>query len=52
MCDGMRKIDRRLTLVGVMFIILSMSMATQYATTRVTYSFSIVHPSESDIRYI
>jgi len=51
MCDGMR-IDRRLVLIGVMLVVLSMTMATQYATTKVGYSYSIVHPSESDIRFI
>jgi hypothetical protein len=51
MCDGM-KIDRRLVLVGVMLIVLSMTMATQYATTKVSYSFAIVHPSNADIRFI
>ncbi len=51
MCDGMR-IDRRLILVGVLLIVLSMTMATQYATTKVGYTFGIVHPSESDIRFI
>jgi hypothetical protein len=51
MCDGMR-LDRRLIILGTIIVVLSMSMATQYATTRATYSFAIVHPSESDIRYI
>jgi hypothetical protein len=51
MCDGMR-MDRRLILIGVMLVVLSMTMATQYATTRVQYTFGIVHPSEADIRYI
>ena len=51
MCDGMR-IDRRLVLIGVMLIVLSMTMATQYATTKIGYSFAIVHPSNADIRYI
>jgi len=46
------RIDRRLVLIGVMLVVLSMTMATQYATTKVTYSFSIVHPSEADIRFI
>ena len=46
------KIDRRLTLLGVMLVILSMTMATQYATTKIGYRFSIVHPSEADIRFI
>jgi hypothetical protein len=46
------RIDRRLTFIGVMLVVLSMTMATQYATTKVGYSYSIVHPSESDIRFI
>jgi len=51
MCDGMR-IDRRLILIGVMLVVLSMTMATQYAVTKVGYSFGIVHPSDADIRFI
>ena len=46
------RIDRRLTFIGVMLIVLSMTMATQYATTRTGFSYSIVHPSNADIRYI
>ncbi len=46
------RIDRRLVLIGVMLIVLSMTMATQYATTKVSYSFAIVHPSNADIRFI
>lgn len=48
---GMR-IDRRLTFIGVMLIVLSMTMATQYATTKVSYTFGIVHPSNADIRFV
>jgi hypothetical protein len=46
------RIDRRLTFIGVMLIVLSMTMATQYATTKVSYTFGIVHPSNADIRFI
>lgn len=46
------RIDRRLVLIGVMLVVLSMTMATQYATTKISYSFAIVHPSNADIRYI
>jgi hypothetical protein len=49
--DGMR-IDRRLTFIGVMLVVLSMTMATQYATTKVSYTFGVVHPSNADIRFI
>ena len=45
-------LDRRLTFVGVLLVVLSMVIATQYSTTRVGYSYSIVHPSNSDIRFI
>ena len=51
MCDGMR-LDRRLILIGVMLVVLSMTMATQYAITKTGYSFTIVHPSNADIRFI
>lgn len=51
MCDGMG-IDRRLTLLGVMLVVLSMTMATQYVTTKVGYRYSLVHPSEADVRFI
>jgi len=46
------KIDRRLTLLGVMLIVLSTIMATQYATTRVGYTYNLVHPSNADIRFV
>lgn len=46
------KIDRRLVLIGVMLIVLSMTMATQYAQTKIAYSFAIVHPANADIRFI
>ncbi len=46
------RIDRRLVLIGVMLVVLSMTMATQYATTKISYSYSIVHPSSADIRFI
>ena len=46
------RIDRRLVLIGVMLVVLSMTMATQYVTTKATYSFTIVHPSNADIRFI
>ena len=51
MCDGMR-IDRRLVIIGVILIVLSMTMATQYTVTKVGWSVSVVHPSDADIRFI
>ena len=46
------RIDRRLTLIGIMLVVLSMTMATQYATTKIGYSYNIVHPSMTEIRFI
>jgi len=46
------RIDRRLMLIVVVLVVLSMTMATQYATTKVGYSYGIVHPSDASIRYI
>ena len=46
------RIDRRLAFIGIMLIVLSMTMATQFATTKMTYSYSLVHPSNADIRFI
>lgn len=51
MCYEMR-LERRLIFLGIILVVFSMTMAPQYATTRVTYSFGIVHPSHSYIRYI
>lgn len=39
-------------LLGVMLVVLSMAMATQYVVTEVGYTYSIVHPSDADIRFI
>lgn len=51
MCDGM-KIAKRLMLIGVILIVLSMTMATQYVTTKISYRYHIVHPSNADVRFI
>lgn len=51
MCDGM-KIAKRLMLIGVILIVLSMTMATQYVTTKISYRYNIVHPSDADLRFI
>ncbi len=45
-------VRRRFTLLGVLLVVLSVTMATQYATTKISYSFGIVHPSDADIRFI
>ena len=46
------RIDRRLTIIGVMLVVLSMTMATQYVNTEVGFTYAIVHPSNADIRFV
>ncbi len=46
------RVPKRLILVGVLVIVLNMTIATQFATTKIGYSYSIVHPSNADIRFI
>ena len=44
--------NRKIMLIGVLFLILNMAVATQYATTKIGYEYSIVHPSDAEIRFI
>ena len=46
------KIGKRLLIIAFLILILSMVVATQYAVTKIAFEYSIVHPSDSDIRYI
>ena len=43
---------KRLLLLAVLILILSMVLATQYAETKIGYHFYIMHPSNANIRYI
>ncbi len=45
-------LDRRFIVVGILFVLLSTLFATQYATTKVSFQYAIVHPSNADIRFI
>lgn len=46
------KLDKRLMLIGVLFLVINMAIATQYVVTKIEYEYYIVHPSDSNIRYI
>ena len=46
------KVNKRLIIIAVLFVILNMVVATQYAVTKINYTFSIMHPSDSSIRFI
>jgi len=53
--DGERwpiRIDKRLFIIGVMVLVTAMVMATQYSVTKIGYELNIVHPSNSNIRFI
>ena len=46
------RIDKRLFIIGLFFLVTTMLVATQFALTKVQYDYIIVHPSDADIRYI
>ncbi|GAJ01338.1 unnamed protein product, partial [marine sediment metagenome] len=46
------KVSKNWLILAVLFIILNMVIATQYATTKIGYEYYIVHPSDANIRYI
>jgi len=46
------KVNKRWMLLAVLFLILNMVIATQYAVTKVGYEYYILHPSNANIRLI
>ena len=46
------KANRKLLILVVLFLLLNMVIATQYAVTKISYEYYIRHPSDVDIRYI
>ena len=46
------KIKRQCLIIGILLVVLMTVVATQYATTKIGYHYNIVHPSDSDIRFI
>jgi hypothetical protein len=46
------KINKKLFIVGILLVISTMIMATQFAVTKLGYEFNIVHPSNANIRLI
>ena len=39
-------------ILGVLLLVLNMTIATQYAVTKIGYEYNIVHPSNANIRFI
>ena len=46
------KVSKKMSIIAVLFLILNMVIATQYAVTKLGYEYSLVHPSDASIRYI
>ena len=46
------KVNKRIIIIAVLFLILNMAIATQYAVTKIGYTFGISHPSDASIRFI
>jgi len=46
------KLKRNLILLAVLLLTSNMLLATQYAVTKIGYEYYLVHPSDSNIRYI
>ncbi|MCX6664679.1 MAG: hypothetical protein NT038_01265 [Euryarchaeota archaeon] len=45
-------LDARFLAIGILVVLLSTLFATQYATTKVSFSYAVVHPSNADIRFV
>ena len=46
------KVKKKYLILAVLFLILNLLTATQYAVTKVDYLYTVVHPSNASIRYI
>ena len=46
------KVNKKWMILAIMFLLLNMAVATQYAVTKIGYVYTIVHPSDASIRYI
>lgn len=46
------KVNKKLLILAVIFLITNMVIATQYAVTKIGYTYTIVHPCDASIRYI
>lgn len=46
------KVKKRYLILAVLFLVLNMITATQYAITKVDYLYTVVHPCDASIRYI
>ena len=46
------KVSKKMYILGILFLILNVAIATQYAVTKIDYEYTLVHPCDASIRYI
>ena len=46
------KIKKKLMILAILYLVLNMVIATQYAVTKIGYTYTLVHPSDASIRFI
>jgi len=46
------KVNKKLLILAVIFLVTNMVIATQYAVTKIGYTYTIVHPCNASIRFI
>lgn len=46
------KVSKKMYILAILFLILNVAIATQYAVTKIEYEYTLVHPCDSSIRYI
>jgi hypothetical protein len=46
------KISKKLLVLAILFLMLNLVIATQYAVTKIGYEYTILHPSDTSIRFI
>ena len=46
------KVKKKLMTLAILYLVLNMVIATQYAVTKIGYTYSLVHPCDASIRFI
>ena len=46
------KIKKKLMILAILYLVLNMVIATQYAVTKIGYTYTLVHPCDASIRFI
>ena len=46
------KVSKKMLILAVLFLMINLVVATQYAVTRIPYEYYILHPSNTNIRLI